>query len=95
VCFVNQGADRECAELTACADDHWISVVHTATSDRTCAPHTVRVEGKQYETVAAGTNNDRECDALTECNTNQWIGVAHTATSDRTCTDHTVCVTAN
>jgi hypothetical protein len=83
--------DHECAELTDCKSQQWVSKLPTPTTDRECTNHTICAAHTQYQTKAAGLDHDRECTDLTVCGGDEWISKAHTATSDRACAGHTLC----
>ena len=62
-----------------------------ATTDRTCASHTVCVDD-QWESKAAHTHSDRECTAIKSCSaTTEYQTAAPTATSDRVCAALSTC----
>lgn len=77
-------ANTICQPLTDCAEDEWISVQPTLTSDRECLSIT-ECETTQFESAAPASTSDRECDYLSVCGVDDYTIVAHTLSSDREC----------
>ena len=81
-------SDRECAPLTVCSTDEFISRLKTETADRQCTP-ILSCNGDEYESTAPTETSDRSCTAISGwCRSGQYIGIPATATSDRGCLDH-------
>jgi len=83
---VSPTTDRDCANVSACSNEHFMVSAATPTSDvvcQVCLPLFV-CASTQYATPCAGTQN-RRCLDSTVCTSSQFAVVAATHTSDRVC----------